>query len=171
VGLASAILHDPDILVLDEPTTGLDPNQIVEVRDLIRHMGETKTIILSTHILPEVEATCQRAVILIDGLVRADGSLNQLTRSRVQVVTVAADDPRRACDLFREIEGVKAVALDGTLQDGFQTFRLELEGDHEIGEPAAEIARREGWRLRELRRDDKSLEQVFRELTETGVAA
>jgi ABC-2 type transport system ATP-binding protein len=168
VGLASAILHDPDILVLDEPTTGLDPNQIVEVRDLIRHMGETKTIILSTHILPEVEATCQRAVILIDGLVRADGSLNQLTRSRVQVVTVAADDPRRACDLFREIEGVKAVALDGTPRDGFQTFRLELEGDHEIGEPAAEIARREGWRLRELRRDDKSLEQVFRELTETG---
>jgi ABC-2 type transport system ATP-binding protein len=168
VGLAAAILHDPEILVLDEPTTGLDPNQIVEVRDLIRRMGETKTIILSTHILPEVEATCQRAVILIDGLVRADGSLSQLTRSRVQVVSAAADDPRRACDLFRNIEGVTSVALDGSPRDGFQTFRLELGSDMEVGEPAAEIAREEGWRLRELRRDDRSLEQVFRELTETG---
>src|SRR5262249_27717010 len=72
VGLAAALLHDPGILILDEPTTGLDPNQIVEVRQLIRRMASRKTVILSTHILPEVEATCDRAVILIDGRVRAD---------------------------------------------------------------------------------------------------
>src|SRR5438093_8337036 len=90
VGLAAAILHDPEILILDEPTTGLDPNQIIEVRQLIRRMGRTKTVILSTHILPEVEATCDRAVILIDGRVRADGTLAELTRSRTQVVTLAA---------------------------------------------------------------------------------
>ena len=173
VGLAAAILHDPEILVLDEPTTGLDPNQIVEVRELIRRMGETKTIILSTHILPEVEATCRRAVILIDGRVRADGSLDHLTRSRVQVVTVAVSDPRQACDLFREIPGVKTVALDGVPDNGFQVFRLEMDGEGhgDVGEPTAEIVRQQGWRLRELRRDDKSLEQVFRELTETGAEA
>ncbi len=172
VGLASAILHDPDILILDEPTTGLDPNQIVEVRDLIRRMGQTKTVILSTHILPEVEASCGRAVILIDGLVRADGSLHELTRSRVQVVTAAPPDLARARELLGGIPGVRAVEShpadggEGAPRPGFHTFRLRLEDDRDVGEQAAEIVRREGWRLRELRRDEKSLEQVFRELTE-----
>jgi ABC-2 type transport system ATP-binding protein len=171
VGLAAATLHDPDILILDEPTSGLDPNQIVEVRDLIRRMGQTKTVILSTHILPEVEASCGRAVILIDGLVRADGALDALTRSRVQVVTAAPPDPGRAGEMFRQIPGVEAVELQpvgpaGTGADGsYCTFRLRLAGDSEVGEALAEIVRREGWRLRELRRDEKSLEQVFRELT------
>jgi ABC-2 type transport system ATP-binding protein len=171
VGLAAATLHDPDILILDEPTSGLDPNQIVEVRDLIRRMGQTKTVILSTHILPEVEASCGRAVILIDGLVRADGALDALTRSRVQVVTAAPPDPGRAGEMFRQIAGVEAVELQpvGPAEAGadgsYCTFRLRLAGDSEVGEAVAEIVRREGWRLRELRRDEKSLEQVFRELT------
>src|SRR6266511_2464565 len=103
VGLAAAILHDPQILILDEPTTGLDPNQIVEVRQLIRRMGSTKTVILSTHILSEVEATCDRAVILIDGHVRADGTLEQITRSRTQVVTVAPRDPGAARQDFERL--------------------------------------------------------------------
>ena len=168
VGLASAILHDPEILILDEPTIGLDPNQIIHVRDLIRRMGEKKkTIIISTHILPEVEATCGRAVILIDGRVRADGSLDDLTRSRVQAVTVAPDDPGAAQALFERLEGVASVER-AAAGDGFVTFRLHLSGDGDVGEPVAEIVRQRGWPLRELRRDDKSLEQVFRELTETA---
>ena len=171
VGLASALLHDPDILILDEPTSGLDPNQIVEVRDLIRKMGQTKTVILSTHILPEVEATCGRAVILIDGLVRADGSLDELTHSRVQLVTASAPDPGRACELLKQIPGVASVdireATPPAGPDRFYTFRLHLEDNRDVGESAAELALQEGWRLRELRRDDKSLETVFRELTET----
>ena len=166
VGLASAILHDPSILILDEPTSGLDPNQIVEVRELIRRMGRTKTVILSTHILPEVEASCGRAVILIDGQVRADGSLNELTRSRVQVVTLSPDDPARARALLEGLPDVGPVEAED-LGDGFHTFRLQLTGDKEIGESVAEIVRQQGWPMRELRRDDKSLEQVFRELTET----
>src|SRR5207249_1139812 len=108
VGLAAALLHDPEILILDEPTTGLDPNQIVEVRQLIRRMGTSKTVILSTHILPEVEATCDRAVILIDGRVRADGRLAEITRSRVQVVTVGAPDPAKARQAFEDLAGVLA---------------------------------------------------------------
>ena len=166
VGLAAAILHDPEILILDEPTTGLDPNQIIEVRELIRRMGKTKTVILSTHILPEVEASCGRAVILIDGHVRADGSLDELTRSRVQVVTVRPDDPAAARALFESVGHVVEVSTSPA-PDGFHTYRLRLEGNHEVAEQVAEIVRARQWPMRELRRDDKSLEQVFRELTET----
>ena len=164
VGLAASLLHDPDILFLDEPTTGLDPNQIVEVRDLIRRMGQTKTVVLSTHILSEVEATCTRAVILIDGQVRADGTLDQLTRSKEQVVSVAIDDPERARQALETVAGVSSATAVG-IDDGFTTFRLALAQDREVGEEVASVVRREGWPLRELRRDDKDLEQVFRELT------
>ncbi len=170
VGLASAILHDPPILILDEPTTGLDPNQIIEVRELIRRMGRTKTVILSTHILPEVEATCGRVLILIDGRVRADGSLEALTRARVQVVTVAPDDPERARRSFAALDGVRSVAVRPAGGDFF-TYRLELAREVDIGERVAAIVQQAGWPLRELRRDERSLEQVFRELTETAAEA
>jgi ABC-2 type transport system ATP-binding protein len=164
VGLAAAILHDPEILILDEPTSGLDPNQIAEVRELIHRMGQTKTVILSTHILPEVEASCGRAVILIDGRVRADGTLGELTRSRSQVVSVAPGDPAEARRLFEGLRGVDQVRPDG-VDGSFHTYRLRLTEDRQIGEEVAELARQRGWALRELRRDDKTLEQVFRELT------
>jgi len=167
VGLAAAILHDPQILILDEPTTGLDPNQIVEVRELIHRMGQTKTVILSTHILTEVEASCSRAVILIDGSVRADGKLDELTRSRVQVVTVAPDDPGAAGRLFGNLPGVGRVEHQPS-GDRFHTYRLQLHGEQELGETVSEAVRERGWPLRELRRDDRTLEQVFRELTEVA---
>jgi len=164
VGLAAAILHEPGILILDEPTTGLDPNQIVEVRDLIRRMGETKTVILSTHILPEVEATCDRAVILIDGLIRADGDLDRLTDSRTQVVSLSTDDPVEVRRTFEAIPGVAAVH-DSASDGRYRVFRLELVEDRDIGEEVFRAATARGWPLRELRRDDKTLERVFRELT------
>jgi ABC-2 type transport system ATP-binding protein len=170
VGLASALLHDPPYLILDEPTTGLDPNQIVEVRDLIHRMGKTKTVILSTHILPEVEASCGRAVILIDGLVRADGSLVELTRSLVQLAVLAPDDPDRARALLGGLPNVTSVSVEAGA-DRFRVFRLNLDRDLPMGESVAQLAMTEGWPLRELRRDDRSLEQVFRELTETAVEA
>ena len=170
VGLGAALLHDPEILILDEPTSGLDPNQIAEVRDLIRHMGRTKTVILSTHILSEVEATCGRAVILIDGLVRADGTLQELTRAREQVVTVAVDDPAAAARVLQAVPGVSAVGGSVAMEE-FTTFRLELEDDRQVGEAVAAAVRERGWPLRELRRDDRSLEQVFRELTAASGAA
>ncbi len=172
VGLAAAILHDPEILILDEPTNGLDPNQIVEVRELIRRMGETKTVILSTHILTEVEATCDRAIILIDGRIRADGKLAELTRSRVQVVRLATGDPAGAAAVLERLPGVGRVEHRGSA-DGYDTFRLHLGEHGDVGEAVFDAARQHGWRLAELRRDDKTLEQVFREITEAplGVAA
>jgi ABC-2 type transport system ATP-binding protein len=165
VGLAAAILHDPEILILDEPTTGLDPNQIVEVRELIHRMGRTKTVILSTHILTEVEASCSRAVILLDGAIRADGRLDELTRSRVQVVRIAAPDPAAARRSFEGLPGV--VAVEHRHSGGrFQEYRLQLSAERDLGEDVFELACSRGWPLAELRRDDKTLEQVFRELTE-----
>ncbi|MFQ5768206.1 MAG: ATP-binding cassette domain-containing protein [Acidobacteriota bacterium] len=171
VGLAAAILHDPEILILDEPTTGLDPNQIVEVRDLVRRMGKTKTIILSTHILPEVEATCGRAIILIDGRVRADGALSYLTRSRGQMVTAAPPDPGRARILLGQIPGVGSVEFHEVDGDGFYNFHLKVDGEQDVGENVADLVRKEGWRMRELRRDERTLEQVFRSLTENEQVA
>jgi ABC-2 type transport system ATP-binding protein len=170
VGLAAALLHDPEILVLDEPTSGLDPNQIIEVRSLIRRLGKTKTVILSTHILSEVEATCDRAVILIDGRVRADDTLAGLTRSRAQVVTLAAPDVEGARQALAGLPGVTGVEV-ARGPDGFHTLRLSLASDDAIGEAVSELAQRRGWKLRELRRDDRSLEQVFRELTTSTVGA
>jgi ABC-2 type transport system ATP-binding protein len=172
VGLAAAILHEPPILILDEPTNGLDPNQIVEVRDLIRRMGETKTVILSTHILPEVEATCDRAMILIDGRIRADGTLEDLTRSSSQIVTLAGAPTETARAALIDLPGVGTVDLESET-DGRTTWRLGRRAGADLGETVFRTVRDRDWTLTELRRDDKTLEQVFRELTErdAGVAA
>ena len=130
-------------------------------------MGRNKTVILSTHILPEVEATCGRAMILVDGKIRADGTLDELTRSRAQVVTLAPDDRAVAERVLAGVTGVSEVRHVGQLGE-FHTFRLELQGTAEIGEGVATAVQNRGWPLRELRRDDKTLEQVFRELTAAG---
>lgn len=168
VGLAAAILHDPEILILDEPTSGLDPNQIVEVRGLIRRMGRTKTVILSTHILTEVEASCGRALILIDGALRADGRLDELTRAPVQVVGLAAPNPEQAREILARLPGVEGVEMTHD-EDRFHQYRMRLaHQDNDVGEAVFQAARQHGWSLCELRRDDKTLEQVFRELTEAA---
>ncbi|GAB4376181.1 MAG: ATP-binding cassette domain-containing protein [Acidobacteriota bacterium] len=171
VGLAGTILHDPEILILDEPTSGLDPNQIVEVRELIRRMGRDKTVILSTHILPEVEATCGRAVIVIDGHVRADGALDELTRGQVQVVTCGAPDAEAGRAALADlVDGATIEAAPAG--DGLWTFRFAVtDRDGALAERIAARIHDRGWSLRELRRDDRTLEQVFRELTETAFAA
>lgn len=165
VGLAAAILHDPEILILDEPTNGLDPNQIVEVRELIRHLGSSKTVIVSTHILPEVQATCDRAIIIIDGSIRIDGQLEDITRARVQVVTVNADasEARRS---FEGLDHVERTEYVGKSDHHFHTYRLHIDGEHEVADAVWKICSEKNWPLRELRRDDRTLEQVFRELTE-----
>lgn len=171
VGLAQAILHDPDILILDEPTSGLDPNQIVEIRDLIRTLGREKTVILSTHILPEVKATCTRVMIIADGRLVADDTPEGLeTRASGGAGVVATFRGPGA-----EIEGtLSGDALPGvrrflgTPAPGLLSWRFEVPAGGDRNAAAEEVFRlaaARGWTLTELRHDSASLEEVFRRLT------
>jgi ABC-2 type transport system ATP-binding protein len=170
VGLAQAILHRPRILILDEPTIGLDPTQIQVIRRLIRRLAEHSTILFSTHILSEVEALCDRVIILLNGKVRADARLAELSAT-VDALLVLAQAPvgvEQALCALECVRGVERVPWP----DGFPAFRVlgRAEGARGEGTPGDlcpavyELARELGWPLRELRRDTRTLEAVFNEL-------
>ena len=168
VGLAQAILHDPDVLVMDEPTDGLDPNQKHEVRTLIRAMSQEKAIILSTHILEEVHAVCSRAMIIAKGKVVSDGTPAELegqapTHNTV-LVTVSGVDPTIAYDRFMTVKGVKKVEDQG--KDG-DLLRLRIYPDDGqwILPDVGQYARDQGWDVQELYQDRGQLDDVFRLLT------
>lgn len=168
VGLAQAILHDPDVLILDEPTDGLDPNQKHEVRTLIRAMAQEKAIILSTHILEEVHAVCSRAMIIAKGKVVSDGTPAELegkapTHNTV-LVTIAGVDPAVAQNQLMTVKGVKKIEEQG--QDGdLVQFRIYPDDGHWILPDIGHYAREQGWEVRELYPDRGQLDEVFRLLT------
>jgi len=162
VGLAQAILHSPDVLVLDEPTNGLDPVQIVEIRELIRSLAKTTTVILSTHILSEIEAVCDRVIILIDGLLAADDTLESLLSSNVVRVTVgkgAKDVPR----LLGKVDGVESVRREGE-RAGYVTWRAICAEGVDAAPDLARAALDAGWSIGAIAPETPSLEQVFRDL-------
>jgi ABC-2 type transport system ATP-binding protein len=169
VGLAATLLHDPDLLILDEPTSGLDPNQIVEIRGLIKRIAEKKTIILSTHILPEVEATCGRVIIIAFGKIVADGSASQLTAAKsgggLFTVGVKGDaaKARAALEAAPFVAGVEAQPAGG----GANRFQVSTRGDGG-GERIFEFAVQKGLVLTELTARRESLEDVFAQLTRGG---
>ncbi len=168
VGLAQALIHEPDILVLDEPTSGLDPNQIVEIRDLIREIGREKTVILSTHILPEVAATCDRAIIISDGQVVASGTPDELIRrgSGMAGITTAIRGPQPDVEhKLAAIPGVDMVRQLEVLKDGSTRLHLDSESAQNLSEKIFRCCVENGWTLTELRQDVASLEDVFAELT------
>jgi ABC-2 type transport system ATP-binding protein len=167
VGLAQAILHRPRLLILDEPTLGLDPTQIVEVRRLIHRLAEYSTVLFSTHILSEVEALCDRVIILINGRIRADARLSELAVTP-NAVLVLEDAPVNADRALRGLRGVRGIERIQT-PDGHPAYRIL--GHHEDGADGFDLcpaiynlAQEEGWPLRELRRDVRTLETVFNEL-------
>ncbi|MBU0519028.1 ATP-binding cassette domain-containing protein [bacterium] len=167
VGLAQAMIHDPDILILDEPTSGLDPNQIVEIRNLIKEIGREKTVILSTHILPEVQATCNRAIIIDKGSIVADGSLQELQAAfhgleRISLEIKAA--PNGISEKLRAIDHVKTVKEESSKGD-LHTFILEVEKGQDLREKIFDLSVAESWKLLELHREVTTLEDVFRQLT------
>ncbi len=167
VGLAQAILHDPEILVLDEPTRGLDPNQIIEIRHLIRELGRQKTVIFSTHILQEVEALCDRVLIIDKGKIVFDGSKEELAlsasgRELIYVELRADGDVREQLQQVAQVEAVHVLAKDG---DGRVQLRVEAARGSDVRERIFRTAVDKGWTLLELRRDTRSFEDVFRELT------
>ncbi|HEY8388506.1 MAG TPA: ATP-binding cassette domain-containing protein [Parasegetibacter sp.] len=166
VGLAQAMIHDPEILILDEPTTGLDPNQIVEIRQLIREMGKEKTVILSTHILPEVEATCDRILIINKGKIVADGTAEILRRQqaaseqvRIKIEDGNAEDISKA---LRLLPSVETVTVTDTATNRFLiNCRQGVESRRELFNLCVENK----WVLSEIVPMETTLEDVFRNLT------
>jgi ABC-2 type transport system ATP-binding protein len=167
VGLAQTLIHNPEILVLDEPTSGLDPNQIREIRGLIREIGREKTVILCTHILPEVEMTCGRVMIIRDGLVVASDTPDRLRQRSggggTYTLRVRADHGQVEASL-NSLPGVTRVLHRGEDGPGLHRFEVTAGGD-DMGEELFRWAVGQGLVLAELRREEASLEDVFRELT------
>lgn len=175
VGLAQALLHDPDVLILDEPTSGLDPNQIVEIRQLIRELGREKTILLSTHILPEVQASCSRVIIIHEGSLVADDSTAALTEGTGALIHVvvapgngAPLDAAGVRERLAAVAGVRAVETQPAEGDGTLAFLVRAQGAQDPRAALFRAAVSGGFVLLDLHRERASLEQTFRSLTTTG---
>ncbi len=167
VGLADAMIHEPDLLILDEPTIGLDPNQIRQVRDLIRNLKRHHTILLSTHILPEVEMLCSRVIIINKGRIEALDTPQNLRARLGEAGHIIFDakvaNARAACTEIRQLSGVESVT---SRSDGDWTvFTITPVSGNDPREAVYECAVRSKWPVRELRRSAVSLEQVFAEVT------
>jgi ABC-2 type transport system ATP-binding protein len=178
VGLAQAIIHNPDVLILDEPTSGLDPKQIIETRELIKHLSGDHTIILSTHILPEVEHSCQRVVIINQGKLVATDSVENLTNrlrgaEAVALEVASSNGPLDAAVVQQRLEQVAGVSrvLPREARDGRLAFEVEsLQGRHIRADLARSVVE-SGWDLNELRSVGLSLEEIFLQLTDVGQAS
>ncbi|OGQ22081.1 MAG: hypothetical protein A3I05_07465 [Deltaproteobacteria bacterium RIFCSPLOWO2_02_FULL_44_10] len=168
VGLAQAMIHEPKILILDEPTSGLDPNQIGEIRNVIRTLGRERTVILSTHILQEVEATCSRAMIISSGTLVGVGTIEELMRQgkgKVSYIVTAKAPRERIHEVFSKVKGVEFQEWMTSEDESAQRFSLrELNGKN-CAEEIFHAAVEGGFPLVELTRERASLEDVFRELT------
>lgn len=171
VGLAAAMIHDPSVLVLDEPTSGLDPNQIVEIRSLIREIGKQKTVVLSTHILSEVEATCDRVVIISRGKIVADSMIDELhktmrggDRIHLEIETKDTQSFEMLAVQLRSHPSVTEVALIGQA-NGATKVAINCQTGADIRRDLYTLSVQKGWTLLELRREQTSLEDIFRQLT------
>lgn len=177
VGLADALLHNPPVLILDEPTVGLDPTQIRETRKLIRDLGGQHTIMLSTHILPEVEAVCDRAIVIAAGRIVAQGSPEELRQSRRMAARVLVECRGPAKEVETALSRVNGVGrveiLDGhTGPDAhYVTAALRPKADHDVREEVARTIIQHGWPLREIRLEHATLEEFFVQVTAEQAAA
>ena len=177
VGLAHAMMNDPEILVLDEPTSGLDPNQIVEIREIIRQIGKKKTIILSTHILSEAEATCDRIVIINKGKIVADGSTESLKQNAgedtILKISLEGAEVKETKNELSKVEGVKRLEILDT-SDGILNIKLVCDASIDTRNSVYSKIKETDWMLLEFYIETQSLETIFRNLTqekndETGI--
>jgi ABC-2 type transport system ATP-binding protein len=166
VGLAQALIHDPEVLILDEPTAGLDPKQIIETRDLIRGLAGDHTIVLSTHILPEVAQTCQRVVIINKGKVVAVDTPENLTHQLKGAATlyVQIDGDASAADALQNVPGVHKVGV-ADRHGNIVGYEIESETNRDVRRDVARAVVDHGWGLLELRPMRMSLEEIFLQLT------
>jgi ABC-2 type transport system ATP-binding protein len=168
VGLAHAMMNDPEVLVLDEPTSGLDPNQIVEIRKIIKQIGKEKTIILSTHILSEAEATCDRIVIISQGKIVADGSTENLKQSaggqNIMNLSLQNADFKSAEEAFASISGIDVVTRIAETNNALN-IRLSYQSTHDLRPEVYQKIRATDWIILDFHQETQSLENIFRELT------
>lgn len=173
VGIAQAIIHKPEVLILDEPTVGLDPRQIVEIRALIRELAGGATVLLSTHILPEVSITCRRVLILDGGKLVAEDTSEGLARKtlgRGEVVLRVEAPEERALPSFRECDGVTDVRVTGR-ESGVLTLQISGKAEFDIAPAVANVAAFRGWPIHELSPKQISLEDLFVEILERAESA
>jgi len=159
VGLAAAILHNPSVLILDEPTTGLDPNQLVEIRALIKELGKDKTVLFSTHIMQEVEAVCDRVIIIKKGEIITDKSLSELQQNKQQTIKVIFNS---------EVEESQIQTLENLVISkniGNNTWQLTFNSEEDMRSKVFDFAQENGFKVLELSSENKTLESLFRELT------
>ncbi len=167
-GLAQAIIHEPEILILDEPTTGLDPNQIVEIRNLIKKLGEHKTVIFSTHILSEVQATCDRVIIINKGSIVGEGTPDELTQrlGGQELIYVKIKGPRDVIyDTLKTIEHIEEVTHQDAESEEIFSFEIKPKSGVDVREHIAGVVTQNNWSILEFNRKTASMEDVFRELT------
>ena len=167
VGLADALIHKPELLILDEPTNGLDPNQIRSIRNLIKQLGESHTIMISTHILHEVEMTCNHVIIIDEGKIKATGSPNELItemRAAGKITVELHADAETTSAAIARLDHVKKVIQEDS-GDEWARFSVYVDSGTDTRERIANLANQYGWPLRTLHRHQSTLEDVFVELT------
>ena len=162
VGLAQAILHQPRLLILDEPTIGLDPTQIVEIRNLIRRLAQNSTILFSTHILSEVEALCDRVIMLFNGRIRLDSRLDDLAKTNDALLTLDGHNTKPDA-LLKKLPGVSAVEKLPAA-NGHATYRVRGADGVDLCPAIYQLAAAQQWPVRELRQDVQTLESVFNQM-------
>ncbi|HEY4059300.1 MAG TPA: ATP-binding cassette domain-containing protein [Kofleriaceae bacterium] len=168
VGIAQAIIHKPDVLILDEPTNGLDPAQIVEIRELIKRLAHKTTVFLSTHILSEVEATCERIIVIMQGTLRENASLEHLRSSNTAVIGIVPGATEVEKTL-RDVDGVTKVEALENRDDKLHRFRVTATQGTDLCVSLYETVRATSWKLGELRPESKTLEGVFKELADKEI--
>lgn len=169
VGLAQAMIHDPEILILDEPTSGLDPNQIIEIRKLIKELGQKKTVIFSTHILPEVSALCSRIVIINEGKIVASGSTEELlsrTQSQDKIYFKLKGPEKEVLEKYSNIDTIKKIERVDRESDEIFGYEIEVSGHEDLRGVIFRVADANGWTLMELTKRKASLEDLFHQLTQ-----
>ncbi|MBM3435438.1 MAG: ATP-binding cassette domain-containing protein, partial [Bacteroidetes bacterium] len=166
VGLAQALIHDPQVLILDEPTSGLDPNQIVEIRELIKKIGREKTVILSSHILAEVEATCDRILIINKGKIVADGTSRDLRKQSEgnEVLKVKIEEGDRN-EIFKALQGLSSIGIVDFMKKDDAAFEIQTKPGLSSRKDIFKLCVNKGWILTEITPLETKLEDIFRELT------
>ena len=168
VGLAATLVHDPEILILDEPTVGLDPNQIVEIRNLIKKLGKEKTVILCSHFLPEVEMTCNRIIIIDQGVIVASGTAAELRNTfdaHVKLRVVIRGEQAKSLELLTKVTGVKQADTYSVREKGAYGFVITVAKHRDPRPEIARVVIENGLQLLEIHRELASLESIFNQVT------